>query len=83
MMETYHTYFPEFVLSKDHVSSEKLQLYYLLHVKILVKAVAYSNLTRLITKKYLKDTQLLPIKLYLENDRIIVNFFLLKIYFSS
>jgi hypothetical protein len=40
---------------------------------------AYSNLTHLITKKYLIDTQLLSTKLYLENGWITVNFFLLKI----
>jgi hypothetical protein len=40
---------------------------------------AYSNLTNLIMKKYLIDTQLLSTKLYLENGWITVNFFLLKI----
>jgi hypothetical protein len=40
--------------------------------------LAYLNLTHLITKKYLKDTQLLSTKLYLENSQITVNFFSLK-----
>jgi hypothetical protein len=42
-------------------------------------AFAYSNLTHLITKKYLIDTQLLSTKLYLENGWKTVNFFLIKI----
>jgi hypothetical protein len=38
-------------------------------------AFAYSNLTHIITKKYLIDTQLLSTKLYLENGWKTVNFF--------
>lgn len=42
-------------------------------------ALPYTNFTHLIPKNYLKNMQLLPTKLQIENGWITVHFFLLKI----